>query len=365
MAWRRIDLERFRRCWAPDVVLVAGLLMSAVWLVSQQDSSNQSNRVQDRLEGHSSAVTSLAFTSDGTDLVSASWDGTVRVWDVVAKTEKRVATRNSTAFFSIAHSRDGRFFAIGGDDGRLSIWDTSGPRPLHVLASGSRVVRALALSPDRKTLASKDRKAVGSPGWYTTVRLWDIASGRPLVDLLGHSDVVTGAVFTPEGRTLVTSSLDGTIRLWDVASGRGTGELVVRSSDAAEAALGRPRAIVGLAMTPDGKTLAAGGYDYCAIRLWNLADGSELPSLRGHTVGVRSLSFSPDGRYLASAGGDHTVRLWDWRSGQVVASSPGHAGWVKALAYSPDGARIAAGGDDGSIRIWDVGGVRSAVAAAR
>src|SRR5262245_50025875 len=106
MRWRRVGLARFRGCLAPDVMLGAVLLIGAVWLVLQEGSRSQGQARHDRLEGHASAVTSLAFTSDGSDLVSASWDGTVRVWDMIGKTEKRVATRNSTAFFSIAHSRD-------------------------------------------------------------------------------------------------------------------------------------------------------------------------------------------------------------------------------------------------------------------
>jgi WD40 repeat protein len=99
--------------------------------------------------------------------------------------------------------------------------------------------------------------------------------------------------------------------------------------------------------------LASGGDDG-TVQLWDPRTGACLATLQGHSGRVNSVSYSPNGRCLASAGEDGTVRLWDAQTGDPRAILRGHSDWVRSLSFSPDGRYLATGGDDGAVRLWDM-----------
>jgi WD40 repeat protein len=131
------------------------------------------------------------------------------------------------------------------------------------------------------------------------------------------------------------------VRLWDSESGRELRSLAGHS--------GR---VFSVSWSPDGRRLASSGGDG-TVRLWDAESGRELRSLAGHPDWVLSVSWSPDGRHLASSEKDGTVRLWDAESGRELRSLAGHSGSVFSVSWSPDGRRLASSEKDGTVRLWD------------
>jgi tetratricopeptide (TPR) repeat protein len=129
------------------------------------------------------------------------------------------------------------------------------------------------------------------------------------------------------------------VRVWDAASGK---ELLTLQ--------GHTDSVHGVSFSPDGRRLASAGDR--TVRVWDAASGKELLTLQGHTDSVHCVSFSPDGVKLASGGLDRTVRVWDAASGKELLNLKGHTFLVRGVSFSPDGRRLASAGDQ-TVRVWD------------
>ncbi|CRZ17147.1 WD40 repeat domain-containing protein [Mycolicibacterium neworleansense] len=282
---------------------------------------------------HGDRVTSVAFSPDGSRIVSGSADNSVRVWDAVTGQSAGEPMRHDAAVMSVAFSPAGSRIVSGGADKTVRVWDTASGKPVGAPMRHSDTVASVAFSPDGSHIVSG--------GYDKTVRVWDAVSGRPVGAPMTHGDRVMSVAFGPDGAHIASGSADKTVQMWDAVSGRAVGQPMRHDA-----------AVMSVAFSPDGARIASASYDN-AIQLWDVAAGGSEPSvLLGHESPVWTLAFSPDSRELVSAGGDDgSIRLWDATSWQPMR---GHsdAAWA---GYFDGGRRIGSGsgGDDKTVRWWD------------
>ena len=295
------------------------------------------------VEGHSERVREVAFTPDGKRAVSASYDGTLILWDVATGEVLRVFEGHEGKVASVAVSADGRYVLSGGQDQTARLWDLETGEELLQLQGHGNWVKSVAFSADgQRALTSSDD---------ATVRLWDLATGEELLRFSGHTDFVEEATFSPDESQILSASGDGTLRLWDVYNGAELRRF-----------LGHTAGVVDVAVSPDGTTALTAEFDHL-IRIWDVASGEQIGVFDKHTAFPTVLAFSPDGRLALSgdaAGTDYesteddVLLLWDVQTGEIVQRFVGHADWVQAAAFSPDGKTLVTGGKDTWIIVWDV-----------
>ncbi|PQE03932.1 vegetative incompatibility HET-E-1 protein [Rutstroemia sp. NJR-2017a BVV2] len=302
------------------------------WILQEPNTDLEWNAVLQTLEGHSSAVNSVAFSPDSKLLASASSDETVKIWDAATGTLQQTLEGHSAGVRAIAFSPDSKLLASASSDKTVKIWDAATGMLQQTLKGHSNWVNSVVFSPDSKLLASaSDDK---------TVKVWVTATGILQQTLEGHSDWVNSVVFSPDSKLLASASGDNTVKVWVTATG------ILQQT--LEGHSGKVNSIV---FSPDSKLLASASDDN-TVKVWVTATGILQQTLEGHSSKVNSIVFSPDSKLLASASDDKTVKVWVTATGILQQTLEGHSNWVNSVVFSPDSKLLASASDDKTVKVW-------------
>jgi WD40 repeat protein len=336
------------------IVIVA--IGSALFAVHQTNQSRQQTRLATSRELASAALNNLDVDPDRSILLAlgaAEETGAVDHFvlpdaeDALHKAVEAMRllfTVPSTG--GVAFSPDGKLIATTDLDNTAKIREARTGKELLTLSGHTGPVTNLDFSPNSKRLVTTSLDG--------TAKIWDTVTGEELIILIGHKDGLNTPTFSPDGALVATTSNDCTARIWDAA----TGKLLKTLQHLGPTS--------GPDFSPDGRLLAVADHaegnlcgtavpvegGYSPVRVWDVATGKEVRTLKGHVDGTNEVDFSPDGTRLFTVGTDGTAKIWDASTGEELLTLL-HPAWVFGGDFSPDGSLVATGALDGIARVWD------------
>jgi len=289
-------------------------------------------------------IASLAFATSGQTLFAGDLGGVITPWAASSGWKAGTGwTAHAGPVWSLACSTDGSKLISGGDDHLIQLWQTANGAWVTNLSYIPQAISRTCVDPDGSMVATAGNDAY--------LRLLNAQTGAPAYVLAPHTNQISALAFSPDATFLASGGgcLDNEICLWSCSNGAWLQTIPSAFTNGVNA----------LAVSPDTTLIAAGGDRYeQVIKIWYRADGSLGGTFAGHSNGTSVLAFSPNGQYLASGGMFYsgTIKLWDLTMGQLAFTYNGHACTVVSISFNPTGTLLASAGQtDGLINIWGNG----------
>ena len=279
---------------------------------------------------HDESIPALAYLPDGRRIVTGSYDGTVKVWNMDNGEQELegAAMGHKSNISSLVVTRDGTKIVSGDDNGNIKVWNVES----HVLVREWTQGRGypIAISPDERLVAAGGASAI-----YTM-------EGRVVKNGIKLNEMVWSVAFSPDGKKLACGNWEGNIYVYNVDNGTPIlGPLE-----------GHQSTTCYMLWSRDGRRIFSASWDN-VIRCWNSDTGEQIGQpWTGHTHWIRALSLSPDGSILSSVSLDKTVRFWDVTSGHPIGQHLQHDHPLFAIGFSPSGEFVASAGRDGNLCVW-------------
>ena len=326
-----------------------GPLLSLLMVVSSWElyTNSYANFPTEILLSHESNALEIAFSTDGKWLAADGNDHKIYIWDVSTASKIHTLAGHEGKITGLTFRSNDELISAS-EDGTLRLWHVSEEREIRRFQADLGQITSIALSPDEKQVISGVTDG--------TLRLWEVDTGLLRSTFRGHEDIVLSVDFSSDGEEIASGSDDNTVRLWDVA----TAALV-------ETFVGHEKRVWSVAIHPKGELVASGSWDG-TVRLWKSASTTDAVGeddvsnflLATYDRPVLSVAFSPDARLLAiglvNSENDNSVKFWDVAPQDVTKYREIRSFDAKSkhnLAFSPEGKLFAAtGGDNSVIRVW-------------
>lgn len=321
------------------------------------------------LRGHRDEVRRVEFSPNNALLASASYDNTVRIWDLAAGTFMQL-DGHSGEVKQLRWSPDGTLLLTGGREGEVRLWTPQGAGRL--MGNHERELTAAAWSPDGRLFVTGSEDGM--------VRFWSPESGAVRSEL-AHSAEIEHLQWQADGKQLLSTAEDGTARLWPngaqgsshvvtthvgvvrsgaissdgsiIATGGSDGLVRVRHSDGrTESFQAHSHEVRAVRWNPQLSEVVTASRDGTVAR-WNLKTGAQ-ETMNAHAAPIRDLVVSRDGRFFATGSEDKTAKLWR-SDGSDVQVLEGHERRIRHLVFSPDSTLLATASSDGTVRVWPTG----------
>jgi WD40 repeat protein len=296
-----------------------------------------------KFEGHPGEVEDILYLRGGQQIMTCFYGGPLRVWDVDrAKQIGEDWGDEAANMNTIALSPDGKKIVGGSTDGAMRLWTIDTAKVIVKWMGHRWSVTSLYWN--------RDGRRVVSSGYYDNeVRVWDAETGDAILGPL-KSGCGSGAIYSPDETMIAAGGSDshhiGCINIWNANTGKPVANMNIEGPS-----------VTSIAWPRHGKTLISGLNDG-KIVTWNTTTWQQIAVLTGHTGIVFDIAISPNDLILASVGNwDWTARLWDLENGQPISSPLQHANDVRCLSFSPDGKELATGCRDYNAYTWDVSAI--------
>jgi WD40 repeat protein len=300
--------------------------------------------IEQTFEGHNSGIEALDFSPDNSILISASLDSTVRFWNLSKNSSQKRVQKKMLCVRSVHFNKSRNLLASGHEGNLIKLWDLDSGNLLKTLQLHTYHVGRVRFSPDHKLLASASVD--------NTIQLFNLLTNKVMHTLRTKSTHTIN--FSPNGKLLASAGLshDRKVSLWEVETGQIIKILDGYANIHKTSWTNSEGNIYTVEFSPDGRFLASAGEDK-DIQIFNISSGTLEQTLIGHTSGINKVIFASD-EILISAGKDKTICFWNIRTGKKIKVLENFEEELKAIALSPDSQILALNTAYHTVQLWDV-----------